>query len=81
MSWEVMKTETGPCECSEGTQTFTSEMDDWNSDAEFDRDSLCPKCRYKEQQPREADQAREKRREELLHTAQHLASDRYRAKW
>jgi hypothetical protein len=30
MGWEVMRTETSPCECGESTQTFTFEMDDWN---------------------------------------------------
>jgi hypothetical protein len=80
MSWEVMRTETGPCECGEGTQTFTSEMDDWNrmrSSTEIN----CPKCKARKQQQWEANQVREKRREELLRTAQHLASDRYLARW
>jgi hypothetical protein len=80
MSWEVMRSETGPYECGEGTQTFTSEMDDWNR-MRSSTEIHCPKCRDKEQQQRKADQAREKRREELLHTAQHLALDRYLARW
>lgn len=80
MSWEVMRTETGPCECGEGTQTFTSEMDDWNR-MRSSTEIHCPKCRDKEQQQREADQARETRREELLRTAQYLASNRYLARW
>jgi hypothetical protein len=80
MSWEVMRTEAGPCECGESTQTFTFEMDDWNRT----RSSIeihCPKCRDRERRQWEADQAREKRRAELLRTAQQLASDRYLAKW
>ncbi len=80
MSWEVVRTETRPCECGEGTETFTFEMDDWNrtrSSAEI----RCPRCRGKKQREWEADQAREKRREELLRTAQQLVSDRYLAKW
>lgn len=80
MSWEVMRTETGPCECGESTQTFTYEMDDWNR-TRSSTEIHCPKCRNRERQQREADQARERHRAELLHTAQQLASDRYLAKW
>jgi hypothetical protein len=68
MSWELMRTEAGPCECEENIQTFTFEMDDWNrtwSSTEIH----CPKCRGRRQQQWEADQVREKRREELLHTS------------
>ena len=80
MSWEAMRTETTPCECGEGTQTFTSEMDDWNRM----RSSTvihCPKCRDRKHQRLEENQAQEKRREDLLHTAKCLASDRYLARW
>ena len=30
MSWEIMRTETGPCERGAGPETHTFEMNDWN---------------------------------------------------
>lgn len=80
MSWEVMRSETGPCECGEDTETFTFEMDDW-SRTRSSREIHCPKCREKKRKEWEADQAWEKQRDKLLHAAQHLASDRYLARW
>lgn len=80
MSWEIMRTETDPCECGEGTQTFTFETDDWNRT----RSSTlihCPKCREKKQGQIEAEQARENRRDEHLQRARQLAKERYLAPW
>jgi hypothetical protein len=80
MSWEIMRAETSPCECGAGTETSTFEMDDWNrtrSSAEIH----CPQCREKRQQALNAEQARERRRDELLERAQQLAIERYLAKW
>ncbi|MGD0445794.1 MAG: hypothetical protein ABSA39_17815 [Edaphobacter sp.] len=75
-----MRTETGPCECGEGTETFTFEMDDWNRT----RNSIeihCPKCQEKKQREIEAEQAREKTRDELLKRAQQLTTERYLPQW
>jgi hypothetical protein len=80
MSWEIMRTETGPCECGEGTETFTFEMDDWNR-TRSSTEIHCPKCREKKQRQIEAEHAREKKRDEHLQRARQLATDRYLAQW
>jgi hypothetical protein len=80
MSWEIMRTETGPCECGEGTETFTSEMDDWNR-TRSSTEIHCPKCQEKNQREIEAEQAREKKRDELLQRAQQLTTERYLPQW
>lgn len=80
MSWEIMRTETGPCECGVGTETFTFEMDDWNRTCSS-IEIHCPMCREKKKQEWEAEQARENRRDELLRVAQKLATERYLPQW
>jgi hypothetical protein len=80
MSWEIMRTETGPCECGEGTETFTFEMDDWNR-TRNSTEIHCPKCQEKKQREIEAEQAREKKRDELLKRAQQLTTERYLPQW
>ena len=80
MSWEIMRTETGPCECGEGTETFTSEMDDWNR-TRSSTEIQCPKCREKKQRQIEAEQACDKKRDDLLQRAQQLMTERYLPKW
>lgn len=80
MSWEIMSTETRPCQCGAGTETFTFEMDDWNR-TRSSTEIHCPQCREKKQREVEADAAREERRAELLEKAQNLATERYLAKW
>ncbi len=80
MSWEIMRTETGPCECGEGTETFTFEMDDWNR-TRSSTEIHCPKCREKKKRQIEAEQAHEKKRDEQLQQAQQLATERYLPQW
>ena len=80
MSWEIMRTETGPCECGEGTETFTFEMDDWNR-TRSSTEIHCPKCREKKQRQIEAEQSRERKRDEHLQRARQLATERYLAQW
>ena len=80
MSWEIMRTETGPCECGKGTKTFTFEMDDWNR-TRSSTEIHCPKCREKKQRQLEAEQTRERKRDEYLQQAQQLATERYLAQW
>ena len=80
MSWEIMSTETRPCDCGAGTETFTFEMDDWNRT----RSSTvihCPQCQKKNRRVLEAERARERRRDELLERAQQLATERYLPQW
>lgn len=80
MSWEIMSTETRPCECGAGTETFSFEMDDWNR-TRSSTDIHCPQCREKKLRELEAEQAREKKRDDLLRRAQELATERYLARW
>ncbi|WP_157466893.1 hypothetical protein [Edaphobacter aggregans] len=80
MSWEIMRTETAPCECGEGTETFTFEMDDWNR-TQSSTEIHCPKCQQKKQREIEVEQAREKKRDELLQRAQQLTTERYLLQW
>lgn len=80
MSWEIMRTETGSCECGTGTETYTFEMDDWNR-TRSSTEIHCPTCREKRQQQSEAEQARENLRDELLRTAKQLATERYLDRW
>lgn len=80
MSWETMRTESGPCECGQGTVTFTFEMDDWNR-TRSSTEIHCPKCREESRRKIAADQVREKKRDELLEHAQQLATERYLVQW
>ena len=80
MSWEIMRSETGPCECRAGTMTHFMEMDDWNR-TRSSTEIHCPTCREKRSRELDANQARERRRDELLRTAKQLATDRYLEKW
>lgn len=80
MSWKIMSSETHPCDCGAGTETVTFEMDDWNR-TRSSTEVHCPKCREKGQRERDAEKARERRRDELLQRAQELATERYLVKW
>jgi hypothetical protein len=80
MSWEVMQTRTGPCDCGAGTETYTLEVDDWNR-TRNSTEIHCPTCLSKREQEFEADQNREDRRARLLGRAQQLVSDRYCSRW
>lgn len=80
MSWEIMRSETGPCECGAGTITNVMEMDDWNR-TRGSTEIHCPACEEKRSRELEANRAREKRRDELLRRAKQLAKDRYLERW
>jgi hypothetical protein len=80
MSWEIMRTETHPCDCGGGTATYTFEMDDWNR-TRSSTEIHCPQCREKQQQKQTADWERERRRDELLERAQRLVAERYLSQW
>lgn len=80
MSWEIMSSETHPCECGAGTETFTFEMDDWNR-TRNSTEIHCPQCRDKKRRELEAEEMRERRREDLLERARQLATERYLPRW
>lgn len=80
MSWAVMQTQTGPCACGVGTETYTLEMDDWNRTRSA-TEIHCPECKEKRERELEADRRREERRDELLRRAQELAAERYGVQW
>jgi hypothetical protein len=75
-----MRSEIGPCKCGAGTMTNVMEMDDWNR-TRSSTEIHCPACEEKRFREREAYQARESRRAELLRTATQLATDRYLQRW
>jgi hypothetical protein len=80
MSWEVMRSETGPCRCGQGTETFVMEMDDWNRTRSH-IDVHCPTCRENNKRALDAHNERSERRQELHDKAQELAIERYRDQW
>jgi hypothetical protein len=80
MSCQITRSESGPCDCGAGTQTFTVEMDDWNR-IRNSTEIHCSKCRKKKQREVNAEQGRERKMDELLRRAQRMAKERYRAQW
>ncbi|MEI3609933.1 hypothetical protein [Pseudogracilibacillus sp. SO10305] len=46
MGWDIMSTDTYPCECGKGTYTEVREMDDWNR-IRVHRTINCPICKLK----------------------------------
>jgi hypothetical protein len=80
MSWEIIRTETHPCDCGAGTATFTFEMDDWNR-TRSSTEIHCPPCREKEHQKQRENEERERRRDELLDRARQVAKERYLTQW
>ena len=80
MSWEVMRSETAPCECCAGTVTYTFEMDDWNR-TRNGREIHCGTCQEKDRLRVEAEHARQITRDSLLEEARRIATERYLERW
>ena len=80
MSWEVMRSETAPCECCAGTVTYTFEMDDWNR-TRNGREIHCGTCQEKDRLRVEAEHARQIKRDSLLEEARRIATERYLELW
>jgi hypothetical protein len=80
MSWEVMSSDTKPCECGKGTVTHVMEMDDWNRI----RNSMeihCPDCRKKAARRADEQRRTEAQKERLYEQAKRLAIKRYLMQW
>lgn len=80
MSWEIMSSDTKPCECGKGTVTHVMEMDDWNRI----RNSMeihCPDCRKMVARRADAQRRKDAKRERLFEQAKRLAIKRYLEQW
>jgi len=75
-----MSAESRSCQCGAGSETVTFEMDDWNR-TRTSSEIHCAQCQEKKQRELEGEEARERRRDELLESAQQLATERYLSRW
>jgi len=80
MSWEIMRSETKPCQCGKGTISQILEMDDWNR-TRSSTEIHCPDCLQKAAEEAEARRQKESANESLYNNAKKLATDRYLRKW
>jgi hypothetical protein len=80
MSWEIVKSETEPCQCGAGTVTYTMEMDDWNRTRSHS-EIHCSSCHDKDLQNQEAIWVHEKQHQDLYSEAKRIAADRYLGTW
>jgi len=80
MSWEIMRSEAGPCECGTGAVTYVFEMDDWNR-TRSSTEVQCPACRRKADEEAKAEWNLEQRRSILLQAARELGTKRYLSQW
>jgi hypothetical protein len=80
MAYEIIREETDPCRCGQGTVVFRVKMDNWNR-MRRSFETRCPQCSLEGEIERRKLQVEHQLGEECLQKARTLAVERYLQTW